>query len=231
MGQGGLAEYAVAEPKLLARLPDGVDFVAAASLPRAALTAWQAVMDKGIGKMEYGMKVLVTGATGAVGRMGVQILKDMVGGEGTVIAVGGKGAEELKQLGADVVTNYKENSNWDTDVGKVDWIFDCVGGKTLEQCLKAVKDGGQVVTVGTPIPVWEKVEGWEAAKSRSVDAVFFIVEENGKQLGQIGKMVETGFLKTSVSLIVYPLTEGGVRDGWAKAEKGGLSGSVVVKIL
>jgi NADPH:quinone reductase len=86
-----MAEYAVAEPEFLAKIPEGMSFVEAASVPRAAVTSWQALRVRGGGYARDGMRILITGATGAVGRMGVQIARDLVGNSGKVIAVGGSG--------------------------------------------------------------------------------------------------------------------------------------------
>ena len=106
-----------------------------------------------------------------------------------------------------------------------------MGGKTLERCLVLVRDGGQVITLGSPAPVWETVKGWKEAQERGVKGLFFIVEGNGKQLEEIADLVQKGAIKPSVSMVVEGLTESGVRDGWTKAERGGLFGSVVVKVL
>jgi len=233
MAQGAMAEYAVSDPKFLAKIPPEAGFVQAASLPRAALTAWQAIMVRGKGEVGEGSKVLVTGATGAVGKMTLQVLRNVLGEKGKVVAIGGKGSETLKELGADVVVDYR-NGEWEDTVraqGMIDWVLDCVGGETLGKCLRLVKDGGQVVTIGSPPPVFEDVKDWNVAKERGVKALFFIVEESGEQLLEIGKLVSKGELKPSISIVVDGLTEQGVRESWTKAEKGGLAGSVVVKIL
>ncbi|TVY53086.1 putative zinc-binding oxidoreductase [Lachnellula suecica] len=107
--QGGMAEYALADPAHLAIIPEGLDFVQAASIPRAALTAWQALRVQRGGVLKVGMSLLVTGASGAVGRMGVQIGKKIVGEKGKVVAVGGVGTEDI---GADVAFNYRKTANW-----------------------------------------------------------------------------------------------------------------------
>jgi NADPH:quinone reductase len=229
-----MAEYAVAEPEFLAKIPEGMEFVEAASVPRAALTSWQALRVRGGGYVKRGMKVLVTGATGAVGRMGVQIARELVGSDGSVIAIGGVGTEGLKVLGADVVINYREEKHWEDVVrreGKVDVVYDCLGGETLERCLPLVKDDGQVVTIGSPPPDWTILKGWKEAEGRGVKAEFFILEESGRQLSEIAGLWQSGKIKSSVGLVVDGLTEEGVRDGWTKGLKGGLSGSAVVKIL
>lgn len=225
-----MAEYVVAEMNLLAKIPDGLSFVEAASIPRAALTVWQAVKEHDL-FAHQGSKVLVTGATGAVGRMGVQILRDVVGETGTVVAVGGTGCGDLKALGADIVVNYREVPEWEKAIDKVDAVLDCLGGSTLEKCLPVIRDNGRVTTIGSPPPVWETVAGWKEAEARGVAGSFVMTAGNGEQVDEIAQLVQNGKTKPSVSFIVDGLTGDGVRDGWSRALKGGLSGSVVVKIL
>ena len=113
-----MAEYVAADPRLLPMVPEGLGWEEAASLPRAVLTAWQAVRVRGGGLVKCGMRVLVTGATGAVGRMVVQVVRGVVGESGRVVAVGGVGSEGLRALGADVVVNYREVGDWEDVVRK-----------------------------------------------------------------------------------------------------------------
>ncbi|KAE9380226.1 putative quinone oxidoreductase [Stipitochalara longipes BDJ] len=233
IGQGGMAEFAVAEPQFLAKIPEGMDWIQAASVPRASLTSWQALKVRGGGYVKPGMKVLITGATGAVGRMGVQIARHLTGKAGKVIAVGGVGSEGLAALGADVLVNYREKAHWEEVVrkdGLVDVVYDCLGGETLERCLPLVKDNSRVVTIGSPPPDWEVLQGWKEAEERGVKGDFFILEESGQQLSEIADMWLSGKIKTSVGLIVDGLAEENVREGWLRGLKGGLAGSVVVKI-
>lgn len=216
-----MAEYVVAETSLLVKIPDRLNFVEAASIPRAALTVWQAVKEHDF-PVQQGSKVLVTGATGAVGRMGVQILREIVGETGTVIAVGGTGCDDLKALGADVVVNYREVPEWEKAIDKVDVVFDCLGGSTLEKSLTVIKDSGRVTTIGSPPPVWETIAGWKEAEARGIAGSFVMTAGNGEQLHEIASLVQDGKIKPSVGLVVDGLTEDGVRDGWSRALKGGL---------
>ena len=228
-----MAEYVTAEEKFLARIPAGVDFVQAASVPRNALTAWQGIKLVEGGLVKKGQSVLVTGATGAAGRMVVQVVRSVVE-QGKLVAVGGVGSKALKDLGADFDVNYREEKDWGIVVrseGLVDVVFDCVGGKTLEKSMELVKDGGLVMTIGTPPPVWEEMKSWAEAEKRGVRKVFFIVSENGEQLRDIARLLENGEIIPSVGFVVDGLREEGVRDGWAKGLKGGIAGSVVVKVL
>lgn len=236
-GQGGLAEYAVCDVRFLVKIPDGLGNVEAASVPRAALTAVQAC---GWADLKEGERVLVTGATGAVGRMLLQVVRRIVGEKGVVVAVGGVGSEKLEGLGARMVVNYREveGGRWEDVIrsqvegSEVDVFFDCVGGESLERGMKLVKNGGRVVTVGSPPPAWANKggKGWEEIEEGGLKKVFFIVEEDGQQLKDIADRLESGELKPSVGLVIDGLTEEGVREAYSKGLKGGLSGSAVVKI-
>ncbi|PVH87630.1 GroES-like protein [Cadophora sp. DSE1049] len=237
VGQGGLAEYAVCDVKFLVKVPRGLGDVEAASVPRAALTAVQAC---GWVDLKEGEKVLVSGATGAVGRMVVQVVRRKVGEKGMVAAVGGVGSDDLKGMGAGLVVNYREveGGRWEDVVkrevegGKVDVVVDCIGGESLERGMRLVKSGGKVVTVGSPPPAWarEGVKGWEEIEEHGLKKLFFIVEEDGEQLEDIAELLESGDLKPSVGLVIDGLTEEGVRDAYSRGLNGGLSGSAVVKI-
>jgi NADPH:quinone reductase len=96
---GVFAEYAVAPWHVLSRIPSGVDFVAAASVPCAGYTAWQALMGKArIAPCEH---VLIQGAAGAVGGFGVQIARQA--GSHVIALARPDAFERVRALGADVV--------------------------------------------------------------------------------------------------------------------------------
>jgi NADPH:quinone reductase-like Zn-dependent oxidoreductase len=89
---------------------------------------------------------------------------------GKITATGGKGVEQLNALGADAAD------------GKVDFVFDCVGGETFKKCLPLVREGGRVFTVASnPIPGRGKISCWKDDE-RAVEMVFFIVDESGAPL-------------------------------------------------
>ncbi|KAH8601167.1 chaperonin 10-like protein [Bisporella sp. PMI_857] len=234
-GQGGLAEYAAAEASEMAVIPDGIGFGEASSLARAGLTAWQA-LEVHLGKLGGGVegrRVLITGATGAVGRVLIQLVRRKIG-KGKIVAVGGAGIETLRELGADVALHHREE--WADVVkkeGLVDVLFDCIGGPTLIKCWDLLAHSASVITVGTPAPKdlnINNIEGFsEASKTKNVKGLFFILSGNGGQLAQIMSLVKSGDLKSSISLRV-PFTENTVRNAWTKGENGGLSGTVVVDV-
>ncbi|MFB9830671.1 zinc-binding dehydrogenase [Actinoallomurus acaciae] len=137
--QGGWAERRVAETADLAVVPDTVDLGAAAALPAAGVTALQAV--RGLGSV-LGRRVLVTGASGGVGRFAVQ-LAARAGAE-VVAAVGDpvRGQKLLELGAAEVVTRL-------ADVGEpLFGVLDNVGGALLAEAFGLLGPGGVALSIG-----------------------------------------------------------------------------------
>src|SRR5256714_2601201 len=96
---GGYAEYVAAPASEFVRKPKHTDFDTAASVPVAALTAWQGIFDQG--ELGSGQRIFITGASGAVGSMAVQLAKNK---GGYVIGTGSWRDEKVgRELGADAV--------------------------------------------------------------------------------------------------------------------------------
>src|SRR5262249_53953680 len=94
---GGYAECVKEPGRGMVRKPKQIDFDTAASVPDAALTAWQGIFDHG--ELARGQRILITGASGAVGSMAVQLAKNK---GAYVIGTGsGRNEEFVRKLGAD----------------------------------------------------------------------------------------------------------------------------------
>jgi NADPH:quinone reductase-like Zn-dependent oxidoreductase len=135
--RGAYAEYAVASPREVARIPANLRTLDAGSIGVAALTAWQGLFDHG--RLRRGQRVLIHGAAGGVGHFAVQFAK--VRGA-TVIATAGK--RDLKwvaSLGADQVIDFK-NQRFEEETGDIDMVFDLIGGDTQKRSWKVLKDSG-----------------------------------------------------------------------------------------
>jgi NADPH:quinone reductase len=140
---GAWAERAAVRTDWLAELPDGVSFEQAAAIPVAGLTALRALE---IGGFVLGKRVLVTGASGGVGRFAIQLAK-LAGAHVTAIA---RRAEGLAELGVDEVQPELESEGPTFDV-----IVDAVGGPTLGAALSRIAPLGRVINFAatTPEPV------------------------------------------------------------------------------
>lgn len=139
MNVGAWAELAAVKIEHLAELPDGISFEQAAALPVAGLTALRALEMAGF---VLGKPVLVTGASGGVGRFAIQLAK-LGGAHVTGIA---RRTEGLKELGADEVAG-----EIDLDGPTYDAIIDGVGGPVLGQALQRVAPGGAVVSFASTL--------------------------------------------------------------------------------
>ncbi len=148
--QGGYAEYIVVPSVNLAPYPDRLEFAQAASSILPFLTAWQMVVHKA--RVQPGDTVLVQGAGSGIGVAAIQIAK-LHGAR--VIATAGSDdkLERAKELGADERINYS-TQDFATEArrltGKrgVDAVIEHVGGDVFVASIKAVRNGGRIVTCG-----------------------------------------------------------------------------------
>src|SRR5579864_5858002 len=145
---GAQAEFAVATSGMIARKPQSLNHVEAASAPVIAVTAWQMLFQ--YAQAMRGQTVMVVGAAGNVGAYAVQMAVDA----GIhVVAIAHLDDEDfLRSLGAKSIIDSSKPA-FDNDVPQVDAILDTVGDTTLRRCLPALKPGGDLVTsVSTPAP-------------------------------------------------------------------------------
>ena len=140
MNTGAWAELAAVKLEHLAELPDGIGLEKAAALPVAGLTALRALEVAGF---LVEKRVLVTGASGGVGRFAIQLAK-LAGAHVTAVA---RRTEGLKQLGADEL-----KSEIDLEGPVYDAVIDGVGGPVLGAAIQRVAPGGTIVSFASTIP-------------------------------------------------------------------------------
>ena len=206
------AEYVAVEARNLARKPKTVDHVHAASVPRAGLTAWQALFDHG--KLAKGQTVVIHGAAGAVGSTAVQLAR-WAGAE--VIGTGRAHSRQLvKELGADRFIALDEDRLEDA-AGIADVVFDLVGGDVLARSSVLLKPGGTLVSVVS----------WELPADRDdIKKVFFIQEAKQVQLTELARLVDAGHLRPQVGG-VYPLAQ--AVEAYSAKAAGGIPGRMVLQ--
>ncbi|GHU98405.1 NADPH:quinone reductase [Clostridia bacterium] len=143
LAAGGFAEYVTAKESVLAIMPSNINFESAAAVPMAAVTALQAVRDKG--QLKNGQKVLINGATGGVGSFAVQIAKSF-GAEVTGVCSSGN-MEIVSSLGADFVVDYTKE-NFTTSGKTYDLIIDIVANHSIKDYRRSLVKNGICVVVG-----------------------------------------------------------------------------------
>jgi NADPH:quinone reductase-like Zn-dependent oxidoreductase len=182
---GTLAEYVAIEARNLAPLPGDVDFTVGASLPISGLTAWQGLFQHG--RLQAGQSVLAHGAAGAVGTMVTQLAREA----GAYVIGTGRAADREKALdyGAQEFVDLAKDSL--EDIGRVDLVFDVIGGDIQKRSAAIIKTGGTLVTVVGP-PEARPADGL---------AIDFVVEADRAQLSEIVQRVRDGRLRTNIGTI------------------------------
>jgi NADPH:quinone reductase-like Zn-dependent oxidoreductase len=182
---GTLAEYLAIEARNLAPLPGDVDFTTGASLPISGLTAWQGLFVHG--RLQAGQSVIAHGAAGAVGSMVTQLAREA----GAYVIGTGRAADRQKAL--DFGANEFVDLASDTleDIGKVDLVFDVIGGEIQKRSAGLIRPGGTLVTVVGP------------TETRPSDglAIDFVVESDRAQLVEIVQRVRDGRLRTNIGAV------------------------------
>jgi NADPH:quinone reductase-like Zn-dependent oxidoreductase len=206
------AEYVAVEARNVAQKPRTADHVHAAAVPRAGLTAWQALFDHG--RLAKGQTVIIHGAAGAVGSTAIQLAR-WAGAE--VIGTGRSRARQLvMELGADRFIAL-DTDRLEDAAGQADVVFDLVGGEVLARSAGLLKPGGALISVVS----------WEFPAGRDdIRTVFFIQEASRVQLTELARLVDEGLLRPQVGG-VYPLAEA-VKAYSAKAA-GGIHGRIVLQ--
>jgi len=208
---GTAAEYVAVEARNVAPKPTTVDHVDAAAVPRAGLTAWQALFDHG--KLAKGQTVVIHGAGGAVGSTAVQLAR---WAGATVIGTGRNHSRALvTELGADQFVDLDAERLEDA-ISQVDLVFDAAGGQVLVQSASVVKPGGSLVSVAAFPPF-----GREDARE-----IFFIQESNRAQLIELARLVDEGHLRPQVGA-VYPLAQ--AAEAYSAKAAGGIPGRIILQ--
>ncbi len=212
---GGYAEYAVTKADAIAPKPESLDYENAASLPIAALTAWQSMFD--LAHLSSGQRILITGASGGVGSMAVQLAKAK--GAYVIGMASGRNEKFVRDLGADEFVDYTKQP-FEEVIKDVDVVFDTVGGDTQERAFQTLKKGGFLVTSAQP-PSEEK------AKEFGVQAAFVFCKSSAQQLIEINGLIEEGKLKTHVETVL-PMTE--VKKAHQLSQSGRTRGKIVLQV-
>lgn len=212
---GAAAEYIIIPSAFLAPKPRTLGHVESAAIPLAALTAWQALFDHG--GLAAGERVLIHGAAGGVGGVAVQLAH----GRGAYVigTTSTKNIETARQLGADEVVDHT-NTRFEGLVETVDFVFDTVGGDTLERSLAALRRGCILVSIAAE-------PSQERAAERGITAVYFVVKPIREQLVKITKLVDNRNLPPTVDQ-VFPLAD--ARSAFKRSLERGHRGKIVLRV-
>jgi len=230
---GAFAEYVtVRESRAVVLKPANVTFEQAASVPIAAITALQALRDKG--HIQAGQKVLINGASGGVGTFAVQIAKSF-GAEVTGVC-STKNLEMVRSIGADHVIDYTKE---DVTRGEqhFDLIVDTVGTHGLLEFRRVLTPNGIYVGVGGAGGAEEGK--WLGALTMPIASLFLkpfvnqqmrfmLAELTPEDLVVMSDLMQSGKVKPVIDR-TYKLSE--VPQALEYLEKGHARGKVVIEVV
>lgn len=229
---GTFAErIAVAEGDLALK-PASISMHEAGSLPLVALTAWQALVERG--RVRPGQNVLIHAGAGGVGSVAIQLAKHL--GASVATTASGSNADFVRGLGADTVIDYR-TQDFEQRLAGYDLVLDSLGGENLEKSLRVLGPGGKAIGIaGPPDPAFAReadlnpllrlvIAGLSGkirkqAKKLGVTYEFLFVRASGDQLRQITALVDQGVLRPVVGRVfgfgqtpqaLQSLSQGGIR--------------------
>ena len=221
---GSFAEYACGRENRLASKPAHLSFEEAAAVPMAALTALQALRDKG--RIQPGQKVLINGASGGVGTFAVQIAKSF-GAEVTAVCSTGK-MDMARSIGADQVIDYTKE-DFTKNGQHYDLILAANGYHRIWDYRRALSPKGiYVVAGGSPAQMIQALLlGPLISRTGSRKMGAMMARINQKDLAIIIELLETGKVKPIIDRR-YPLSE--VPEALRYLGKGHARGKIVITI-
>jgi len=213
---GAYAEFAIAKQEEIAVKPASLDFVEAAAVPVAALTAWQAMFDTA--NLEENQKVLIHAASGGVGSIAVQLAKAK--GVYVIGTASARNADFVRELGVDEFIDYQA-TQFETVVHDVDVVLDTIGGDTQVRSFGVLRKDGFLVSIVEPPS--EELAAQHGVRSKMVGVL-----PNGTQLSEIAALIDSGKVKPFVETVL-PLSE--ARQAHEMSKSGRTRGKIVLQVV
>ena len=236
---GTFAERIAVADADLALKPGSISMAEAGSLPLVALTAWQALVERG--NVQPGQKVLIHAGAGGVGSIAIQLAKHL--GATVAATASGSNVDFVRELGADTVIDYRTH-DFEQILSGYDLVLDSLGGENLEKSLRVLRPGGQAIGIaGPPDPAFARDAGLNPvlrlaiaglsgkirrqAKKLGVRYEFLFVRASSDQLRQITTLVDQGVLRPVVGKV---FGFGQTPQALQSLSKGGIRGKAVITV-
>ena len=237
---GAFAEYVTVDHEDLAKMPSGYDFVTAAAIPLAGLTAYQGLVEEL--EVQAGKTLLIIGASGSFGQVAVPIAKSM--GLRVIVTGNTRSKDKLLKMGADQYIDYKKENYWEV-LSDVDYVIDTLGANEFEHELSVLKKGGRILSLRTaPNRMFAKRNGFpwlkrvlftlagskfdSAARKQGKEYRFMFVRSSGEQLKLVTEIVEKYHIMPDIESRTFSLSQ--VNEALELMANGKLNGKIIIRI-
>jgi NADPH:quinone reductase-like Zn-dependent oxidoreductase len=236
---GTFAEFIAINEADVALKPKNLSMEEAASIPLVALTAWQALVERG--KVKPGQKVFIQAGSGGVGLIAIQLAKHLSATVATTTSAAN--AVLVKSLGVDVAIDYK-TQEFENVLSGYDLVLNSQDSETLNKSLAVLKPGGQIISIsGPPDTAFAKAAGLNVflklvftilsrgvrkkAEKLGLRYSFLFMRADGQQLAALTQLIEAGIIKPVVDK-VFTFEKTG--EALAYVETGRAKGKVVIRV-
>ncbi|TNF27101.1 MAG: NADP-dependent oxidoreductase [Deltaproteobacteria bacterium] len=236
--EGTYAELVCVPEAELALKPTNLTHQEAAALPLVALTAWQALFDRG--RLKAGDRVLVQAGSGGVGTVAIQLAKHA--GAWVATTCSARNAELVTGLGADRVVDYTQE-DYTQVLSDLDVVLDALGPAEMLRGRKIVKKGGHLVGITPDVPghvqrsgpvLGLAATGLTITRHRlggrwcaGIHASFVTRRPDGAQLAQLTEICEAGALRPVIDRVL-PLDD--IVEAHRYSETGRARGKIVIAV-
>lgn len=237
---GAFADYVTVDHEALAKMPSGYDFVTAAAIPLAGLTAYQGLIEEL--EVQTGKTLLITGASGSFGQVAVPIAKSM--GLRVIVTGNTRSKNKLLKMGVDQYIDYKME-NYLEVLSDVDYVIDTLGANEFEHELSVLKKGGRLLSLRTaPNRMFAKRNGFSwlkrvlftlagskydsAARKQGKEYRFMFVRSSGDQLKRVTEIVEKYHIMPDIESRTFSLSQ--VNEALELMANGKLNGKIIIRM-
>ncbi|PKN55454.1 MAG: zinc-binding alcohol dehydrogenase family protein [Deltaproteobacteria bacterium HGW-Deltaproteobacteria-14] len=240
---GSNSELHAVDARIAAKMPQTLDFAAAAALPLTALTAWEALFDRmGVSSegADAGKTILIVGGAGGVGSIAIQLAKRLARLHVIATASRSETRAWVTGLGADAIIDHRapldEALNAVTGRAAVDYVL-CLNSTAQHwpaMCRVIAPQGtiASIVELKEPVdltPLMAKSArfAWELMFTRSMFQTPDMAEQ-GVILARVAELVDAGVLRGTLTRTLSPISAASMREAHALVEQGRMIGKLVV---
>jgi NADPH:quinone reductase-like Zn-dependent oxidoreductase len=235
--EGTYAEYVAIDEQQVARAPEGLSHLEAATLPLVGLTAWQCLVEAA--RLRRGERLFVQAGSGGVGMFAIQLGRHL--GAHVATTTSARNADLVRELGAERVIDYAAE-RYDDVLGDYDVALESLGGEHKARARSILRRGGRLTYINTGLPPLVRRYGPHlgvaaaglamatfafSSRLRGVKAKAVVRSPDGEQLAEIAQLVELGAIRPLVA-DVFPLAD--VAAAHKSLESGRTRGKIAIAV-